>query len=128
MRQGVTMPFRYLSETSQKRLSRSRTVLPILVLLIGVFVTGFLARVFHKTENRSHLEVLSASARALSGNVELILLNNALRVQTFVSLVDLDKGHSTNNDLQFKQLLANTMFQRISRFNIVKKQMDDGLP
>ena len=123
------MPFKTLSERHRERLSIASIGLPIITMIAGIFITAYLVQTFRKAEMRSHFERVSADAKEYSRNIEFSLLNNALRLQTFLELIDMSQRNPfREHSKSIKDFLQTTVFQRISVFSVTKKIGSDGLP
>lgn len=122
------MPFRFLNERDQKKLSTSRLSMPLFVFLLGILITSLLASTFYQSEMKFKHENLKSVAREFYKTQNLILNNSILRIQSFGEISNLVRSKGVAQEKLVTEIISSTMFQRASLFNLYTKKAEDGLP
>lgn len=122
------MPFRFLNERDQKKLSTSRLSMPLFVFLLGILITSLLASTFHQSEIKFKHENLKSITREFYKTQNLILNNSILRIQSFSEISTLVRSRSAMQQNIVTEIVSSTMFQRASLFVLRDKKAKDGLP
>lgn len=100
-----------------KRGTLARPTLPFIVFLIAFSLTAILTKISHDAERKVKVQQANFDAKELTKNVELLLLNDTLRLQIHLENIDMSRvGAAKMNAPIVQQLLKTTVFQRATVF------------
>lgn len=122
------MPFRFLNEKLQKKVSMARTGLSLSVFTVGLVITGWLANAFYQSELKLQHENIISQAREFYKIQNLILNNNILKIQSFNEITNLKNFNDYGQQKIIKEIISNTIFLRASLFSLQKKIDEQNLP
>ncbi|MEK6556020.1 MAG: histidine kinase dimerization/phospho-acceptor domain-containing protein, partial [Bdellovibrionota bacterium] len=85
-------------------------------------MTLVLTKISHDSERKSNIQQANFDAKEITKNVELLLLNDTLRLQIHLENLDVGRtGTAKNNTPFIQQLLKSTVFQRAAVFSEQKR-------
>lgn len=104
------MPFSYLNQEYQNRLSISDRIVPLILFFAGAGITFMLSMAFFNAEKKNHYDRSIAASRESFKIQNLTLMNSLLKLQSYNELPDLTLLKSSQSRAALRQILTATDF------------------